>query len=93
MDTGCFSAAQRLSCHAMNPDLLKPCPEHGPPQPAATPMKPNRTKPEQIKPELAPVVTDPKTGRSYSKGKLLGKVILILIFEFDISYPIFVDIY
>ncbi|XP_030219799.1 serine/threonine-protein kinase PLK3 [Gadus morhua] len=73
MDTGCFSAAQRLSCHAMNPDLLKPCPEHGPPQPAAPRMKPNRNKTEQIKPELAPVVTDPKTGRSYSKGKLLGK--------------------
>uniref|UniRef100_A0A8C4ZWU5 Serine/threonine-protein kinase PLK n=1 Tax=Gadus morhua TaxID=8049 RepID=A0A8C4ZWU5_GADMO len=66
-------AAQRLSCHAMNPDLLKPCPEHGPPQPAAPRMKPNRNKTEQIKPELAPVVTDPKTGRSYSKGKLLGK--------------------
>ncbi|CAL8279553.1 unnamed protein product [Lota lota] len=72
MDTGCFSAAQRLSCHSMNPDLLKPCPEHGP-QSAALPMKPNRNKTEQIKPELAPVVTDPKTGRSYSKGKLLGK--------------------
>uniref|UniRef100_A0A8C4DWA2 Serine/threonine-protein kinase PLK n=1 Tax=Dicentrarchus labrax TaxID=13489 RepID=A0A8C4DWA2_DICLA len=32
-----------------------------------------QNKPEQTKPELAQVVTDSKTGRSYSKGKLLGK--------------------
>ncbi|KAJ3594317.1 hypothetical protein NHX12_003624 [Muraenolepis orangiensis] len=84
MDTGCFSAAQRLSCHAMNSDLPKPCPDHhGPPPPpppphtpssaVPPPVKTNRNRSEQIKPELAPVVTDPKTGRSYSKGKLLGK--------------------
>uniref|UniRef100_A0A8C5E9E3 Serine/threonine-protein kinase PLK n=1 Tax=Gouania willdenowi TaxID=441366 RepID=A0A8C5E9E3_GOUWI len=30
-------------------------------------------KPEPTKPELAQVVTDSKTGKSYSKGKLLGK--------------------
>uniref|UniRef100_A0A6Q2XC75 Serine/threonine-protein kinase PLK n=1 Tax=Esox lucius TaxID=8010 RepID=A0A6Q2XC75_ESOLU len=57
----------------MNPDIFKPCTESGhviPPPPAT---KPNRTKSEQIKPELAQVVTDSKTGKSYSKGKLLGK--------------------
>uniref|UniRef100_A0A8C9X3V6 Serine/threonine-protein kinase PLK n=1 Tax=Sander lucioperca TaxID=283035 RepID=A0A8C9X3V6_SANLU len=72
MDTGCFTAAQRLSCHAMNADLFKPAPERGPQQSSA-PVKTSRNKPEQIKPELAQVVTDSKTGRSYSKGKLLGK--------------------
>uniref|UniRef100_A0A667WQW7 Serine/threonine-protein kinase PLK n=1 Tax=Myripristis murdjan TaxID=586833 RepID=A0A667WQW7_9TELE len=72
MDTGCFTAAQRISCHTMNPDLFKPCPERGTQQTAA-PVKTSRNKPEQSKPELAQVVTDSKTGRSYSKGKLLGK--------------------
>ncbi|XP_062259728.1 serine/threonine-protein kinase PLK3 [Platichthys flesus] len=72
MDTGCFTAAQRLSCHAMNADLFKPAPERGAPQPPA-PARASRTRPEQSKPELAQVVTDSKTGRSYSKGKLLGK--------------------
>jgi len=74
MDTGCFTAAQRISCHAMNADLFKPAtPERGPQQSAA-PVKTSRHKAEQAKPELAQVVTDSKTGRSYSKGKLLGKV-------------------
>ncbi|KAL6104536.1 plk3 [Pungitius sinensis] len=72
MDTGCFTAAQRLSCHAMNADLFKPAPERGAQQPSA-PVKTSRNKPEQPKPELAQVVTDSKTGRCYSKGKLLGK--------------------
>ncbi|KAG8014150.1 Serine/threonine-protein kinase PLK3 [Nibea albiflora] len=72
MDTGCFTAAQRISCHTMNADLFKPVPERGPQQSSA-PVKTNRNKPEQTKPELAQVVTDSKTGRSYSKGKLLGK--------------------
>uniref|UniRef100_A0A8C7J402 Serine/threonine-protein kinase PLK n=1 Tax=Oncorhynchus kisutch TaxID=8019 RepID=A0A8C7J402_ONCKI len=53
----------------MNPNLFKPCPERE----VIPPTKPNRTKSEQIKPELAQVVTDSKTGKSYSKGKLLGK--------------------
>uniref|UniRef100_A0A8B9GZK1 Serine/threonine-protein kinase PLK n=1 Tax=Astyanax mexicanus TaxID=7994 RepID=A0A8B9GZK1_ASTMX len=42
----------------------------------APPPKPNRNtanKCEQPKPELAQVVVDPKSGRSYTKGKLLGK--------------------
>ncbi|TMS09710.1 Serine/threonine-protein kinase PLK3 [Larimichthys crocea] len=56
----------------MNADLFKPVPERGPQQSSA-PVKTNRNKPEQTKPELAQVVTDSKTGRSYSKGKLLGK--------------------
>ncbi|XP_019965845.1 serine/threonine-protein kinase PLK3 [Paralichthys olivaceus] len=72
MDTGCFSAAQRISCHTMNADLFKPALEPGAPQSSA-PVKASRNKPEQTKPELAQVVTDSKTGRSYSKGKLLGK--------------------
>lgn len=57
----------------MNADLFKPVPERGPHQPSA-PAKASRNKPEQAKPEVAQVVTDSKTGRSYSKGKLLGKV-------------------
>ena len=73
MDTGCFTAAQRISCHTMNADLFKPVSERGPQQSSA-PVKTSRNKPEQTKPELAQVVTDSKTGRSYSKGKLLGKV-------------------
>lgn len=73
MDTGCFTAAQRISCHAMNADLFKPAPERGA-QPPPAPGKTGRNKTEQIKPELAQVVTDSRTGRSYSKGKLLGKV-------------------
>lgn len=75
MDTGCFTAAQRLSCHTMNADLLKPGSERaGAPQSSAPGRAAGRSKAEQNKPELAQVVTDSKTGRSYSKGKLLGKV-------------------
>uniref|UniRef100_A0A8C7I1T5 Serine/threonine-protein kinase PLK n=1 Tax=Oncorhynchus kisutch TaxID=8019 RepID=A0A8C7I1T5_ONCKI len=70
MNTACFTTSQRTSCLTMNPDLFKPCPEHGQ---VIIPTKPNKTKSEQIKPDLAQVVTDSKTGKSYSKGKLLGK--------------------
>ncbi|KAF3699338.1 Serine/threonine-protein kinase PLK3 [Channa argus] len=56
----------------MNADLFKPVSERGPQQSSA-PVKASRTRPEQTKPELAQVVTDAKTGRRYSKGKLLGK--------------------
>ncbi|XP_028283674.1 serine/threonine-protein kinase PLK3 [Parambassis ranga] len=72
MDTGCFTAAQRISCHTMNADLFKPAPERGP-QHSSAPAKNSRNKPDQTKPELAQVVKDSKTGRTYSKGKLLGK--------------------
>lgn len=57
----------------MNADLFKAAPERGA-QHSSTTGKSSRIKPEQNKPELAQVVTDPKTGKSYSKGKLLGKV-------------------
>uniref|UniRef100_A0A1A7YGP7 Serine/threonine-protein kinase PLK n=1 Tax=Iconisemion striatum TaxID=60296 RepID=A0A1A7YGP7_9TELE len=80
MDSGCFTAAQRFSCHSiMNADLFKPVPERGQQQQQqssnsnSAPAKNSRNKPEQTKPEMAQVVTDPKTGKSYSKGKLLGK--------------------
>lgn len=73
MDAGCVTAAHRVSCHTMNADLFKPTPERGPHQSSGT-AKNARNKPEQSKPELAQVVTDSRTGRSYSKGKLLGKV-------------------
>uniref|UniRef100_A0A672PPX1 Serine/threonine-protein kinase PLK n=1 Tax=Sinocyclocheilus grahami TaxID=75366 RepID=A0A672PPX1_SINGR len=67
MDPACFTSAQRLSCKMMNPDLFKPSQA---PQP---PAKPSRSKSEHVKTELAQVVVDAKTGRSYCKGKLLGK--------------------
>lgn len=86
MDTGCFTAAQRISCHAMNADIFKPVPERGPHQPSAA-AKTNKNKADQPKPELAQVVTDSKTGRSYSKGKLLGKV--RIIFHFKRAFPAF----
>uniref|UniRef100_A0A8B9H266 Serine/threonine-protein kinase PLK n=1 Tax=Astyanax mexicanus TaxID=7994 RepID=A0A8B9H266_ASTMX len=73
MDCTSFTTAQRRSCHIMNPELLNPSPDRSP---AAPPPKPNRNtanKCEQPKPELAQVVVDPKSGRSYTKGKLLGK--------------------
>ncbi|MFT7801656.1 serine/threonine-protein kinase PLK3-like [Arapaima gigas] len=77
MDSACFSNAQRLSCHIMNPGLLKSSHPRVQSAPAA---KANRGKAEQlraeaahVKPELAHVVTDVKSGRSYCKGKLLGK--------------------
>uniref|UniRef100_A0A3Q0S6F3 Serine/threonine-protein kinase PLK n=1 Tax=Amphilophus citrinellus TaxID=61819 RepID=A0A3Q0S6F3_AMPCI len=73
MSTGCFTAAQRISCHTMNADLFKAAPERGGPQQSSAPAKNSRNKHDQPKPELAQVVMDPKTGRSYSKGKLLGK--------------------
>ncbi|XP_060729931.1 serine/threonine-protein kinase PLK3 isoform X2 [Tachysurus vachellii] len=66
MNPCCFSTEQRRSCQMMNPDLLKP--ERFSP----APQKPNRSKCEQTKME-SQVVMDSKTGRSYSKGKLLGK--------------------
>ncbi|KAK2900819.1 hypothetical protein Q8A67_008934 [Cirrhinus molitorella] len=68
MDPTCFTSAQRLSCKMMNPELFKP--SQAAPPPAA---KPNRSKSEHVKTELAQVVVDAKTGRSYCKGKLLGK--------------------
>uniref|UniRef100_A0A8C6SJ21 Serine/threonine-protein kinase PLK n=1 Tax=Neogobius melanostomus TaxID=47308 RepID=A0A8C6SJ21_9GOBI len=37
------------------------------------PGETSRNKGEQNKPEVAQVITDPKSGRCYSKGKLLGK--------------------
>lgn len=67
MDPACFTSAQRLSCKMMNPELFKPSQAA---QPAA---KPNRSKSEHVKTEVAQVVVDAKTGRSYCKGKLLGK--------------------
>uniref|UniRef100_A0A8C6VR52 Serine/threonine-protein kinase PLK n=1 Tax=Nothobranchius furzeri TaxID=105023 RepID=A0A8C6VR52_NOTFU len=77
MESGCFTAAQRFSCHGiMNADLCKPAPERGQQQSFncnSAPAKNSRNKPEQSKPEMAQAVTDPKTGKSYSKGKLLGK--------------------
>ncbi|XP_063318619.1 serine/threonine-protein kinase PLK3 [Pelmatolapia mariae] len=73
MSTGCFTAAQRISCHTMNADLFKPAPERGGPQQTSAPAKNSRNKHDQPKPEMAQVVTDLKTGRSYIKGKLLGK--------------------
>ncbi|KAM6948604.1 serine/threonine-protein kinase PLK3 [Aplochiton taeniatus] len=72
MDTGCFTSSQRNSCPRMNQDLFKPCGEMGQ-VPTAKPNRNTSVKSEQIKPELAQVVTDSKSGRSYSKGKLLGK--------------------
>lgn len=66
MEPGCFTARQRVSIHAMNADVLKAAP--------AASVKSSRSKGEPTKPELAQVVTDSRTGRSYSKGKLLGKV-------------------
>uniref|UniRef100_A0A8C6SHD9 Serine/threonine-protein kinase PLK n=1 Tax=Neogobius melanostomus TaxID=47308 RepID=A0A8C6SHD9_9GOBI len=38
-----------------------------------SPGETSRNKGEQNKPEVAQVITDPKSGRCYSKGKLLGK--------------------
>ncbi|MEQ2213247.1 hypothetical protein XENOCAPTIV_011806 [Xenoophorus captivus] len=73
MDSGCFTAAQHIASHNMNADLFKPVPERGHHHQSSASTKNSRNKPEQSKPELAQVVTDPKTGRSYSKGKLLGK--------------------
>ena len=75
MDTACFTASHRISCQTMNPDLFKQCPERGQILPNSAKTTNNRTKSEQIKPELAQVITDSKTGKSYSKGKLLGKVL------------------
>ncbi|XP_036453249.1 serine/threonine-protein kinase PLK3 isoform X1 [Colossoma macropomum] len=72
MDSSCFTTAQRRSCRIMNPELFKPSPDRSQ---ASQPPKPSRNaaKCEQTKTELAQVVVDPKTGKSYSKGKLLGK--------------------
>uniref|UniRef100_A0A9J7XUD9 Serine/threonine-protein kinase PLK n=2 Tax=Cyprinus carpio TaxID=7962 RepID=A0A9J7XUD9_CYPCA len=67
MDPACFTSAQRLSCKMMNPDLFKPS------QTAQAAAKPNRSKSEHVKTEIAQVVVDAKTGRTYCKGKLLGK--------------------
>ncbi|XP_038145201.1 serine/threonine-protein kinase PLK3 [Cyprinodon tularosa] len=72
MDTGYFITAQPKPCHNMNGDLLKPIPGGGHHHPPSASTKNSRNKPES-KPEVAQVVMDPKTGRSYSKGKLLGK--------------------
>ncbi|XP_062849992.1 serine/threonine-protein kinase PLK3 [Trichomycterus rosablanca] len=73
MDSTCFSTAQRRSCQIMNPDLFKSPQERVQPPAAAAVLKPSRSKCEQTKVELPQVLLDAKSGRSYSKGKLLGK--------------------
>ncbi|XP_061550278.1 serine/threonine-protein kinase PLK3 [Phycodurus eques] len=74
MDIGCFTAAPpRLSCHAANADLSKKPSADGAQQAGAPVAKAGRAKSDPGKTELAQVVTDARTGRSYSKGKLLGK--------------------
>ncbi|XP_053361823.1 serine/threonine-protein kinase PLK3 isoform X1 [Clarias gariepinus] len=70
MDPSGFNTLQRHSCQIMNPELFQASPERNSPAPA---NKPSRNKCEQARVELAQVVVDPKTGRTYSKGKLLGK--------------------
>lgn len=72
METGCFTAAQRMSYPSMKGDLFQP--ELRPQQSAAPGVRASRNKTEQTKPELAQVVINSMTGRTYSKGKLLGKV-------------------
>lgn len=72
MDPSGFNTLQRHSCQIMNPELFQASPERNSPAPA---NKPSRNKCEQARVELAQVVVDPKTGRTYSKGKLLGKVL------------------
>lgn len=80
MDPACFTSAQRLSCKMMNPDLFKPS------QTAQAAAKPNRSKSEHVKTEIAQVVVDAKTGRTYCKGKLLGKVpICFSVFEMTLN--------
>jgi len=76
MDPARFTTAQRLSCKMMNPDLFKPS------QAVQPPTKPNRSnvKSEHVKTEVAQVVVDAKSGRSYCKGKLLGKVPLFYFY-------------
>ena len=78
MDPTCFTTEQRRSCQMMNPELFKPSPDRSQ---TSQPPKPNRStaKCEQTKTELAQVVVDPKTGKSYSKGKLLGKVLSFVL--------------
>lgn len=85
MDIGCFTAAQRLSCHAMNADLINKPAAEGAQQAGAPGAKAGRSKSESAKPELAQVVTDVRTGRSYSKGKLLGKVLEYMIYDLMLS--------
>lgn len=83
MDPACFTSAQRLSCKMMNPELFKPSQAA---QPAAKPNRSN-VKSEHVKTEVAQVVVDAKTGRSYCKGKLLGKVpIRFSVFEINLSW-------
>lgn len=80
MDPARFTTAQRLSCKMMNPDLFKPS------QAVQPPAKPNRSKSEHVKTEVAQVVVDAKSGRSYCKGKLLGKVPLFYIYSIHQSF-------
>ncbi|XP_066536928.1 serine/threonine-protein kinase PLK3 [Hoplias malabaricus] len=76
MDCTRFDSAQRRSCQIMmmmiNADLPKQTPDRSQ---ATQPPKAHRAaaKSEAKPAEPAPVVMDSKTGRSYSKGKLLGK--------------------
>ncbi|MGH0125718.1 UNVERIFIED_CONTAM: hypothetical protein FKN15_027313 [Acipenser sinensis] len=54
----------------MSPDLFKASTER---TQAVQAAKPSRSKSELVRPELAQIVTDSKTGRCYCKGKLMGK--------------------
>ncbi|XP_039591165.1 serine/threonine-protein kinase PLK3 [Polypterus senegalus] len=71
MDSACFSHSQRQTCHIMNPGGLFQ--ENAERTALATQTKPVRGKSENPRTELAPLVQDPKSGRCYCKGKLLGK--------------------
>ncbi|XP_033861833.1 serine/threonine-protein kinase PLK3-like [Acipenser ruthenus] len=70
MDSACFSHSQRIACHIMSPDLFKASTER---TEVVQTAKPSRSKSELVRPELAQIVTDSKTGRCYCKGKLMGK--------------------
>ncbi|XP_033883972.2 serine/threonine-protein kinase PLK3-like [Acipenser ruthenus] len=70
MDSACFSHSQHIACHIMSPDLFKASTER---TQAVQATKPSRSKSELVRPELAQIVTDSKTGRCYCKGKLMGK--------------------
>ncbi|RXM99338.1 Serine/threonine-protein kinase PLK2 [Acipenser ruthenus] len=61
---------KRIACHIMSPDLFKASTER---TEVVQTAKPSRSKSELVRPELAQIVTDSKTGRCYCKGKLMGK--------------------
>lgn len=67
MDPSCFLPSHQFQGSALSADLYKPPPAFAPSKAGGRAEQPKAA-------EATRIITDPVTGRAYSKGRLLGKV-------------------